>query len=397
MLLFLALLTGALGYFATDIYLPSLPSIAAYFNVPASRVQATISSYMLGFSCTPLIAGPISDQYGRRPVILIGLFIGTIATFVASQVQHIDLLILTRFCQAIGYGMLATASRAILPDKYKGKDLATCFAYMSILFPLALMAAPLLGGVIEHSYSWREVFLTLGFISSVILALTWIRLPETATKSIDRFKWVHYLRVYRYLLKRSNFLLYFVCIAANMSAIMAYLTISPFVLQEIYHYTPKEYGYFNLATGGVVLLMGLVNKYLLRFFTSEQLAYMGALLVTLGGLWLTTIYYIYPTQVNFTIGVMLFFMNIPITFSNCGAAAMEEINQYFGTAGAVGSTIQLLGAAFVSWIIVLINGESPKVMGATVLIMGVVYFLCLLIVTLNKSRCRIIAQGHSGS
>ena len=147
------LLLIALGYVVTDIYLPSLPALSAYFHASDREVQITLSSYLLSFSLAPLIFGPLSDKFGRKKVILYGLFISIAATLSCLVAQTIQQFSAFRFLQGVGTGAVMIASRTTASDLFSGTALAKQMSLMTMLMPFVLAIAPVIGGILCLLYT----------------------------------------------------------------------------------------------------------------------------------------------------------------------------------------------------------------------------------------------------
>jgi DHA1 family bicyclomycin/chloramphenicol resistance-like MFS transporter len=164
---------------STDLYLASLPSLASGFGVPVSTVQLTLSLFVVGFGSAQLVVGPLSDRYGRRPVLLTGLALYVAATALCGLSQSIELLIAARFLQALGCCAAVMVSRAIVRDGYAPQDSARLIARASTWISLAPIVGPILGSYLQVTFGWRAAFVALGVFSACLMAACILHLPET--------------------------------------------------------------------------------------------------------------------------------------------------------------------------------------------------------------------------
>ena len=164
---------------STDLYLASLPSLATVFEVPVSTVQLTLSLFVIGFGSAQLIVGPLSDRYGRRPVLLAGLATYLIASLLCGLSPSIDMLIAARFVQALGCCTAVMIARAIVRDAYPPEYSARVIARASTWLSMAPIIGPVLGSVLQVSLGWRAAFAVLGLFSATLLVVCVMRLPET--------------------------------------------------------------------------------------------------------------------------------------------------------------------------------------------------------------------------
>ncbi len=150
----LALLT-ALGPLSTDMYLPSLPAIAAGLNATTGQTQLTLSAFLLGFAAGQFFYGPISDRVGRKPVLLFGLGLFTLASLVCALSPNIETLIGARFLQALGASGPIVLGRAIVRDFYEGPRAGRELSRMGTIMGVVPALAPILGGIIERFFGWQ--------------------------------------------------------------------------------------------------------------------------------------------------------------------------------------------------------------------------------------------------
>ncbi len=226
------LLLISLGYIATDIYLPSLPALSIYFHVSDSEVQMTLFFYLLSFSLTPLIFGPLSDHVGRKKVLLGGIFISILATFGCLFAQNIYWLIAFRFIQGIGTGAVLISTRATVSDLFTGKALAKQISFITMLMPLVLAIAPTIGGVLQQSFHWQAVFIFL--ICYMMLIFFCIAFKSESLKNPSNEKISQIFSTYRSILKNRLFLIFGVNYVLPSLGFFAYLTVSPFFVPRNY-------------------------------------------------------------------------------------------------------------------------------------------------------------------
>src|ERR1700749_4735627 len=176
--LLLSLLT-ALGPLSMDMYLPSLPAIGEALGAPIAQVQLTISSYLIVFAVGQMIYGPISDRYGRRPIILIALVVNCIAAVICALTQSIGALTAARFVQALGGAGCIVLARAAVRDLYSGVRAWRELSLMGSITAFAPIVAPAIGGALQMAYGWRASFILLVIFALGAGAAAARLLPET--------------------------------------------------------------------------------------------------------------------------------------------------------------------------------------------------------------------------
>ncbi|AUV00968.1 purine nucleoside transporter PunC [Phytobacter ursingii] len=227
---FLVWLAGlsVLGFLATDMYLPAFADIQQDLNTSAAAVSATLSLFLAGFAVAQLVWGPLSDRYGRKPVLLSGLAIFAAGCLGMLWVQNAVWLLVLRFIQAVGVCAAAVTWQALVTDHYPAQRTNRIFATIMPLVGLSPALAPLLGSWILAHFSWQAIFATL-FIITVILMLPALRLRRGAQLPAQTAQALTFAALLRDKAYRGNVLIYAACSAS----FFAWLTGSPFILHEM--------------------------------------------------------------------------------------------------------------------------------------------------------------------
>src|SRR5690625_5689683 len=176
LILLVAFLTG-IGPLSTDTYLPAIPELAVSLGVSTAHAQCSISSYFLGIASGQIVAGPFSDRFGRRPVLLIGFLLFFIATFVCAVAADIQTLVGARAVQGAAAAASPAAGRAMVGDLWKGNEAARIMSYVTMAIIIAPLIAPGLGGVMIRYWSWRAILWMLLGIAAMAIALVLWRMP----------------------------------------------------------------------------------------------------------------------------------------------------------------------------------------------------------------------------
>ena len=264
---FLVWLAGlsVLGFLATDMYLPAFAAIQADLQTPASAVSASLSLFLAGFAAAPLLWGPLSDRYGRKPVLFIGLTIFALGSLGMLWVENAATLLILRFVQAVGVCAAAVIWQALVTDYYPSQKVNRIFATIMPLVGLSPALAPLLGSWLLVHFSWQAIFATLFAITVVlILPIFWLK-PTTKARnnSQDGLTFTDLLRSKTY---RGNVLIYAACSAS----FFAWLTGSPFILSEM-GYSPAVIGLSYVPQTIAFLIGGYGCRAALQKWQGKQL------------------------------------------------------------------------------------------------------------------------------
>ena len=201
----LGLLT-AFGPMATDIYVPSMPSIGRLFGVGTAQVQLTLSSYLVGYALGQVVYGPIADRFGRRPALLLALALFCAAGLCCAVATGIETLIAARGLQALGAAGVVLLPRAIVRDLHTGDAAGRELSRIGAIMSIVPVIAPLIGGVVQMTFGWRANFFVVVVVGIAAAAIVWRSLPETLQRrAAGPVRFVETLRHCRVLLGDRTF------------------------------------------------------------------------------------------------------------------------------------------------------------------------------------------------
>lgn len=245
---------------AMDMYLPALPEVTRSLHAPAATVQLTLTACLAGMALGQLVVGPMSDRWGRRRPLLVGLALYVVATALCAFAPTVELLVACRLAQGLAGAAGIVIARAVARDLYDGVALARFFSTLMLISGMAPIMAPLIGGQVLRFTDWRGVFVVLTVAGVLLTVLVWTRLPETLAPS-DRHGggFGETLGAMRRLLADRAFTGYMLAGGFAFASLFAYVSASPFVMQEIYGASPQTFSLlFGLNSIGL-MIMGQVN------------------------------------------------------------------------------------------------------------------------------------------
>jgi DHA1 family bicyclomycin/chloramphenicol resistance-like MFS transporter len=254
----LIVILGALSAFAPlsiDMYLPGLPSLAHDLNGQPSEVQLTLTACLVGLALGQLLAGPMSDTFGRRRPLMVGLAAYSVASFLCVFAASAPQLVGLRFIQGLGGAAGIVIARAIVRDLYSGVEAAHFFSLLLLVNGLAPILAPVLGGQVLRFSSWRGVFLVLAAIGVVLLVAAYVGLAETVPRERRRAGGVpDTMRTFSRLLRDRTFVGFALTGGFSFAGVFAYISASPFVLENIYGVSPQLFGVlFGINAIGIMV------------------------------------------------------------------------------------------------------------------------------------------------
>ncbi|MFE7786008.1 MULTISPECIES: Bcr/CflA family multidrug efflux MFS transporter [Streptomyces] len=247
-----------------DMYLPALPQVTAALHSPAATVQLTLTTCLAGMALGQMIVGPMSDKWGRRRPLLAGMVIYVLATALCALATNAELLIAFRLLQGLAGAAGIVIARAVVRDLYDGVAMARFFSTLMLISGVAPVVAPLIGGQILRLTDWRGVFVVLTAVGVALTLLVWRTLHETLPPERRHSGGLgQTLRTMRDLLADRVFSGYALVGAFAFAALFAYISASPFVVQEIYGASPQTFGLlFGINSVGLVAV-GQINGKLL--------------------------------------------------------------------------------------------------------------------------------------
>ncbi len=248
---FLALLTAlvAMGVASMALYVPSLPAIQSEFGVTASDTQLTLTLFFLGFSGGQLLFGPLSDRFGRRPVLLLGLGLYAAVSLGCAFAWGIDALQTGRFLQGFVACVGPVVGRAVVRDSLDSSAAAAAFAVLGTALAVVPALAPILGGLIQTTVGWRANFLFLAMLSLGLLAFCLFRLKETLIhKNLEALKPDRLLRIYAHLLTSPYFMGNVLVSSLAFAGFFAYFTEAPFLFIGELGLGADTFGFMMLFT-----------------------------------------------------------------------------------------------------------------------------------------------------
>src|ERR687894_256859 len=253
---FIALLVAvsAVSPLGINMYLPSMPSMARAFGVDFTTIQLTLSLYLGAMAVGQLVIGPLSDRFGRRPVLLIGLLTFVVGSAICLLAQSIGVLIFGRIVQAIGGCAGITLSRAIVRDLYGRNQVASMIAYVTMGMAVAPMVAPTIGGVLEKLYGWRASFAFLMAFGGLALLFAFWHLPETNHNRGSAASPRQLMHSYVSLFRSRLFWGYTLTTGFISAVFFSFLAGAPYVMIELMWRSPAEYGFYSaIVPSGYIL------------------------------------------------------------------------------------------------------------------------------------------------
>jgi DHA1 family 2-module integral membrane pump EmrD-like MFS transporter len=387
-IIMLILLTSSLGYLSIDLYLPSLPAMAKGLHITTQQSQLTVTIFLISFCCSQLFYGPLSDHYGRRPLLFVGFLLYVFATLLCVKASNIDMLLLGRFFQGLGIGAGAVLSRAMLRDRFSGNELAKMASFLNVGVSTVTTISPALGGFIQWQFGYRANFIALFLIGITILGLLFFSSETNQNKANHNISVKSILSSYLSVISQKQFICNVVCAGIALSALIAYSVANPFIVQTVLGFSPVAYGIFALVIAGCEIIGSLISGYYVEKYGAARLLLYGFLLMLLTGIIMLLLgKYNHSTLLSVLIPTMGAGISIGIILPNASAGAFSIFNSGIGVAGALYGFIQLLITAIASSIVAGLLIQSQLTIGLVIVFLSCIGLLFYyLLVLSNKSK-----------
>ena len=332
--LFLVLLLGVLsafGPFVVDLYLPSLPQLASFFETNASMTQLTLTTAMIGLALGQLLLGPLSDKFGRKKPLIISLVIYIISTVLIVFSPNIETMIVLRVIQGLSSAGSVVISRAIATDLYRGREMTRFFGLLMTINGIAPIISPILGSLLLEYISWKGVFVFLALIGVIVLFFCF-RLKESLSVE-NRLQGSIFatFSTFGVIIKNRLFMSYVGIESFLLGAMFAYIAASPFILQSFYGLSAFIFSLCFGANGAALVIGANIGGKL----PNRQALAIGVLAFVVAALYTIAVLIIQPYWLFVEIGFFAMLLLMGITFPAISTLAMESERQYAGSASAL--------------------------------------------------------------
>jgi DHA1 family bicyclomycin/chloramphenicol resistance-like MFS transporter len=261
-----------LGPFAIDTYIPAFGAIGKALNATPEQMQQTLSAYLLGFACMSLFHGALSDSFGRRPVVLCGLALFTLASVGCALASSVSWLIVCRLLQGFSAGVGIIIARAVVCDLFSPAQAQRLISQITLFFGVAPVIAPVIGGLLAEHLAWQAVFGFMAIMGALLWTAIWCLLPESLPIAARQPLAVgNLLRGYSTLLRDSRFLLLTVVYGVPFNGAFLYILAAPVFLGQILHLAPRQFFWlFAANTAGIMMGLWLSGRMAGRIRPSRQ-------------------------------------------------------------------------------------------------------------------------------
>jgi MFS transporter, DHA1 family, multidrug resistance protein len=348
---------SAVGPLALNIFIPSMPGLQATFSASSGTVQLTLTIYLVAIALCQILYGPLSDRYGRRPMLLSGLVLFVLASLACAAATSVEMLIVARAFQAIGGASGMILARAIVRDLFARERAASVLGYITMAWVLAPMFAPTIGGLLDEAFSFRASFLFLALVGAITLAAAWVTLPET-NRNLQPHASILHVRLLARFLVTAAYARYVAAISFASAVFFSYLAMAPFIMVTVRHHTPVEYGLWAISSAAGYMAGNFVSGRYSERFGVDHMIRAGNLFTLAGALILLGLAlagFVHPACIF--LPILLCNFGNGLTIPNGIVAAISVDPKNIGAAAGLAGFSQMALGALVSQIVGLLQAS----------------------------------------
>lgn len=379
-LVFLVVALVAIGQMTNTIYVPAMGVIAQNLQVRVEYVENLMAFYLMPYGLSQFIYGPLSDCYGRRPIMLFGMTIFLVGTSVVAVADSYTQLLVGSLIQGMGTGVCGMMARTVMRDCYHDYQLQRANSIVAIFFILAPLLAPVLGGLLTSYLGWRSMFYFLLLYGAVVWYLEFWKFPETRPRaSKNHFSMVYLKQAYRQVLSNQTFRVYMVCLALTFSGVSVFEATCGILFTHVLHY--------NLTIAGLLFIIPLppymIGCYLAGYL-NQFICLSRIMAIAIGIMFVSIILLVLPALLNMIniwlilIPISFFMLGAGIVFPTATTGGTNPLGQYAGTAGAILGGVQNLCAGIMVFLVAFIPQTTQLPLALFLLLMitliAVIYF-----------------------
>ncbi len=367
-LLTLVILMAGVGQMTQTMYVPAIGEIAQVFGVPVGQLQAVMAAYLTSYGLTQFIYGPLSDRYGRKPILMLGMSVYIVGSLIALYVHDFTFFLVASFIQGAGTGCCGAMCRTVTRDCYEGEELQHANSLVSMGVIFSPLIAPVLGGWLATHWGWISIYQFLLGFGLIVTLILMSQFSETlpVEKRINQ----PVLSRYKLVLSSRHFQGYVLCLVAAFSGIAIYEAALGVLLGGVLNLSPKMVSILFILPLPGYLAGSWLSSVLSRRLGREKSMMLGIIALSIGALGiLVSGLSIGVNAISLVIGGAFYFAGAGLVFPIATTAALAPFPQQAGTAGATLGGMQNLGAGLTTLLVAMFPAQDQNTLGAAMLIM----------------------------
>lgn len=355
---------------AMDVYLPAIPIIRDLFSVGQESVQLTLSIFIFILGIGQLIIGPISDQIGRKKILVGSALCFLIGTAICALSTSIHMLIFARGIEAVGSCGITVVTFAIARDLFEGPKLSRAYSLINCGVGISPLIAPVIGSYLTEWFGWRSNFIFIGFLGTILLLLSIFSVKETLSTTTKKMDLKKFYKGYFPILRHPTFLFYAIFAVSAMSLFFSFFSASPVVIVRDLQKPVQNFGFYFLMVGLSFIIGSYISSKITKKYNNRNIALFGASCGLAAGILMLTSYLIWGTTITgFILPNMLAAFGCAFMMAAGAGGAMEPFKENAGTAAALLGVLEFFIAAIVGSL--LMRASSDLTFYLSLTMMGV--------------------------
>lgn len=365
--------------FGVDMYLPSFLAIAKDLSITPEQVQYTLTSFAYGMAFGQLFWGPFGDSFGRKPIILLGVIIGAMTALVLTEINSIGNFTALRFVQGFFGAAPVVLSGALLRDLFSKDQLSKVMSTITLVFMIAPLIAPVIGGYIVKFFHWHAIFYVISIMGFLAALLVFVIIPETHKKE-NRIplRLTIIARNFISLWKQKEVLGYMFTASFGFGGLFAFVTAGSVVYIGIYGIPVDHFGYFFMLNIAIMTTASFLNGRFVTKLGAETMLRIGLTIQFLSGMWLVLTAIFDWGFWSMAIGVAFFVGQNPLISSNAMASVLEKFPKMAGTANSLMGSVRFVTGAIMGTLVASMKMDTAApmlfTMGGCVAISVLAYY-----------------------
>lgn len=374
-----------LSGFATDIYIPSLPTMAAKMQVSSIEVQLTLSLFLISYGISQLFIGSVLDSFGRYRVSLVSLVIFALASIVVATTHHIYLIYLMRIIHGLTVGAIIVAKRAYFVDLFAGDQLKHYLSLFSIIWSTGPIVAPFIGGYLQNLFGWESNFYFLAGLAAVFAVLELIYSGETLVHFTE-FNFKKIVNIYSTMITTASFTLGIIMLGLAYCMVMMYNMTGPFIIEHHLNLSPVIAGYSSLVLGFAWMVGGFIGKATINRPFFKRLVVNLVLQVVFVCVMLFSLQFV-TNLFSLIFFAFIIHIGAGYTFNNYFTFCLGKFPKNAGIAGGLTGGITYVIVSFLSYGIVnIVPAKDERNLSLSYLILILLSVVVMLVISRLRSK-----------
>lgn len=368
----------AIGSISIDMYLPAFDVMAGYFKVPLARIETTVTLFLFGMAFGQIFIGPVSDVWGRKIPLRIGLAIYILSSICCVMTNSFMLFIVLRFVQGLAGSACQVISRALVNDIYHDNRSTYVFTLLQIIMGISPILSPIIGGMLASEDTWKYLFMIMATVSGIGMIGCLTVLPAgKAPVKIRVLNFKSLMASYAYCIRQPAFVNYALVRSFSNSAAFVLITASPFVFTKLYGFSNRQFGFVfsGLAIG--IICAGMVNTQLIKRFTPFKIIKSAIVCqIATGTVMIAGLYFQLPFLVLLG-SVFIFLAMLGLILPTSTSLYISAVPSHGGAGSALLGTLSYLSAFLITSLLNLLYNHTAYPMVIMMWCCAVVAYFCL--------------------